>query len=449
MTCRPVVRPFALFPTALVVASGVLACQITAAVDAAWGHQQPARQSGQETDESRQARLDLYRKQLSDSEDPVTRAAAIGQLARLGALAEPALPALIETLADDPEVAVRAAAAEAVAEIGRNQPAAQAALLAAFMDSGELESNEPIWGVAARVLAKFDDRILPEVKKRLTSGSYRQARAACVTVHHLGTRAQELVGDVASLLAQQDPLTQQEAVYALIGLGPLAQPAVPQLIKTLDAESFHIQYWTCQALGKIGPGAEPAAKKLGELAMDGVTSVRRHAVAALGDIGPVIGSDGIRIVAEALDDPNQMVREQAIRALPKLGPAAQVAAPRLEQGLQRRSLADRALAARAHWAITNTVDVALPVLRESLKDIDEDWLAAQTLAEMGPLAKPAVNDLLELAGSPNALTRLNVALALGEIGEKNDKVLAALTTLSEDDDEQVRQVAASSLARLK
>lgn len=75
--------------------------------------------------------------------------------------------------------------------------------------------------------------------------------------------------------------------------------------------------------------------------------------------------------------------------------------------------------------------------------------AAEILAELGPLAEPALPDLLLHARDPNDPVRWNSALALGGIGEASPAVLAALTALVNDGNPEVARCVAVALWRLQ
>src|SRR5438105_8488020 len=81
------------------------------------------------------------------------------------------------------------------------------------------------------------------------------------------------------------------------------------------------------------------------------------------------------------------------------------------------------------------------VLARWLKDIkqsgDEQRQldAAMGLADFGPLAEPALPDLLMLLRSKNEDLRLNAAIALGKIGQP---AVASLAELVDDKDKDVR-----------
>lgn len=75
--------------------------------------------------------------------------------------------------------------------------------------------------------------------------------------------------------------------------------------------------------------------------------------------------------------------------------------------------------------------------------------AAEILAELGPLARPALPDLLLRTRDPHDPVRWNSALALGGIGESSPEVLATLTALLNDRNSVVARCAALAAWRLQ
>ena len=59
--------------------------------------------------------------------------------------------------------------------------------------------------------------------------------------------------ELIAILQRNDPETRTYAINALLGIGPDAKDAVPELIKMLSSDDFHTQYWACRAWGRSAP----------------------------------------------------------------------------------------------------------------------------------------------------------------------------------------------------
>jgi HEAT repeat protein len=122
---------------------------------------------------------------------------------------------------------------------------------------------------------------------------------------------------------EHDPLFQ--AIDALAAIGPDAEAAIPDLVKLLAfdripnnrsravrVQNDTIQNHAAAALAKIGRASVPA---LIEVLYDGEPGARRHAVTALGKIGPA-AQDAVDALAEAGDrEADPELRNLAFRAI--------------------------------------------------------------------------------------------------------------------------------------
>jgi HEAT repeat protein len=197
-------------------------------------------------------------------------------------------------------------------------------------------------------------------------------------------------------------------------------------------------------VGRVGEGRQVIGSTAHRVEQ-GVVSVRRNAAAALGKIGPVIGQEGLQVLIKALNEPIQVVREDAVIALGRLGEFARPAVPAIEDVLQEGStFAARSQAAKSLWLLAPQSKTPPRVLLEQLQGDNEPWVAAEVLsefaAEMG-----VINEVADLLDEPNPETRLYAAEVLGALGEKAKHTADRLKRLLEDPDEDVREVAKQAL----
>jgi hypothetical protein len=179
-----------------------------------------------------------------------------------------------------------------------------------------------------------------------------------------------------------------------------------------------------------------------------VTSVRRRAVEALGNLGPEVAPEAIQPLLLAMKDPRDAVREQAVLAVGKYGEAGKAALPALREAAMSDASSVRPEAALSIWRLTKEANSVLPLLRKLLKDGDLPWEAAEVLAEMGPAAEPAVPDLI-LALDEDETMQIYAAEALGKIGPGARSALPALQKLLDHKEEGVRKTAQRAIAAIE
>lgn len=386
---------------------------------------------------------------LLGSEDAAERASAAQQIGQLGAEAAEAVPALVKAVAD-PDPQVRVYAAWALARLSTDAEPAVPALIDMLDDAAQPAVGPPGWVMASYALGQIGPGAVPALAKAVQSHDPLVCRGAGSALHLIGAEARPAVPALMKVLEEgHSSDTRISAIYALKGIGPEAKAAVPLLIKALDCEDFHTQYFAAQALGAMGKEAQAAVPALRRKVKEGVASVRRHAAAALGDIGAAIGEEGVQTLIEALHDPLEPVREKAVIALSKLGALAEPAIPVIRQALAGRTLAARAQAARTLWRLTGEADEALGILMVEMDEARDPLTAAEVLGEMGPAAAPAVDVLTQRLSSRDADIRLYAARALGRIGAPAQAAIEQLKGLLEDSEKDVRQAAAEAVKKLK
>jgi HEAT repeat protein len=192
--------------------------------------------------------------------------------------------------------------------------------------------------------------------------------------------------------ALKSPETRPDASRALEELGPAAIPALIDGLRNEDAA--------------VREGATDALRKNG-----------KEAVPALND---------------ALQHPHALVRRQAAYLLSELGPDAGSALVAILEGLKDPNLQVRVCCARAVWKVDKQEDTAVTTLTEILKDSEATpevrRFALDTLAEIGPNAKPALPQITEALTHESPAVRLSAARAVWQVDRKapiaTDTVLA-------------------------
>jgi len=249
-----------------------------------------------------------------------------------------------------------------------------------------------------------------------SSGLYTsQAKSAWVA---MGPGAIE---HVAGILAYRDATVRKVALQALGEFGPLAAPAVPRIIKILEAPDptamMSLRTTAAQTLGKIGPAAASAAPLL---------------VAAMSDKGDIHGFLG----------------QAAVEALGQLGPAAAGASADLAKIIIDKSNPPktRTAATRALGMIGEPADLVVTALRQAMQDAPNTLIAREAidgLARLGPKAKDAIPDII-VALDTKAVGYRGLQ-ALGRMGPEAVPALAELTKRLTHADVRHRTYAAEAL----
>jgi CubicO group peptidase (beta-lactamase class C family) len=211
--------------------------------------------------------------------DPASRWASAKALARLGAVA---VPALAEALGNRDEN-VRTYSALALAELG--PPAKDA---------------------------------LPQLISALKDPSIRVRENAARALGNLGPAASQAVEPLLACLSDPDPYVNGQSAEALSRIG---RASVPGLLTALTSTNATARWCATIALGKIGPDAFPAVSPLSAGLRDQSENVRWGSAVALGNIGPA-ARPAIPALLAALSDRDQDVRTGATLALEQIEPSA-------------------------------------------------------------------------------------------------------------------------------
>ncbi len=241
--------------------------------------------------------------------DASVRVGAIIVLARFGAEAKQAVPALIQCLSD-PVVEVRFAAARALRAVGREAQAAAPAL--------------------SRLLAD-PDRLV-----RMNSADALEA---------IGPPA--VAPTAAMLVSSPDAAARMASADVLRRIGAEAAPAVPALAGAMSDPAPEVRNAAAQALRAIDRASLPAAAALAAAMNDPDRTVRLSAAGAL----ERLGTAALTHVAAQLNSNDWQTRALAIRVIELYGPDARDAAPALSARLLDPEPAVREAAARALRAV--------------------------------------------------------------------------------------------------
>ena len=188
-------------------------------------------------------------------------------------------------------------------------------------------------------------------------------------------------------------------------------------------------------------------QRLVSLALCAAVVLGCAALAAAGPGAAGTPDDLVTAHVAALADPDAGVRENAARALGRIGPAAVAA---IDPLVTVFADPDPYVAGAAAIALARIGPAAVPALVRALADANENvrWSAAITLGRLGDGARDATPALARALGDANGNVRSCSATALGTIGPPATGAVAELTEALHDRDEDVRRAARLALARI-
>jgi HEAT repeat protein len=345
---------------------------------------------------------------------PEIRREAILALAAIGA--PKAVEKIVPLLKDEPS---QIAATYALGVLAQIPAGAESILRANAKSKDALLSTTSLWALAR---VHPDDvplkrAALTQLVARLKDQDPFVRTAAARALASLPP-SPEIAGPIIEkALAGADETTVHYMLDTLAGLGP---QVVPRLIAGLKHKALRAQI--AYILGQMGEPAAAATNELAGLLNDEDPNVGIEAAHALAKIGPRAKA-AVPALIGALKQPEGATAYGAAYALGVIGPAAAAAEPEL---LNRIKQPENSLSLISAWSLIkirgaspDTASKVLPTLLAGLESrlpISRQT-AADTLADLGPLAGSAAT--------------------------------AALERATKDDDEAVRQAATKALKSIK
>lgn len=387
------------------------------------------------------------------------------------AIYEAATEPLVQTTVH-PDPRARRAAVRTLRRLSRS-PEQLARTVLEQLDDVEPEAILP----AMHTLADMQGDAVPFLLEALADPKSRYW--AEVVLAEIGAAAAPAVEPLAEIAAEGEIEERVQAILALAAIGEPARAAEPQLVAALESPDASLRYVAAYALGqvraaaadealtaaaaaadpllatlaswaraRIHPDDQPLLAEAVERLTQGLVSdsppVRRAAVEGLSGLSDKLVEGDRQALAAALtgmiDDPVPAVALAAGGALIRLGGDA---VEPLAEALSAPAIRNDAMEILAELG-----PAALPALDQmvaGLADADPVFRgdAVMAIAALGPAAAAAVKPLEKLLGdeSAEASVRYTAAYALGRIGLPAKSAAALLRKLADSEDDLMATVA--------
>jgi HEAT repeat protein len=418
--------------------------------------------------------IDQLVAQLKDKH-PSKSAEAAQALAALGTAAEPAIPDLVEALADE-RVASRNDYFAAPSTVGSYASAALVAIGASATENLILElrdSRETVRQLAMQTLGAIGQPAsasLPELEQAATQEEQPELRKAALTAYaKIASDRRDAVALLAHALTDASADVGSLAARELGELGAAALSSLPALREAAtQGGEYGLRIYALAAYIKIASSRRDTVALLTRALIDVSPDVRGYAAQELGELGPAASPAVPLLVRRLMDEEYRtywisnhaatvrLVRVDACEALGKIGVSSQNVIDALTYRMARDDDPEvRVSAALALLRLDSGNQGAMNALIAALASREchrfgpglpasED--AAWALAQLGPKAAPAFTALTDALEHGNNLVRWRALSAIGAIGGKR-AVLVLMAGL-DDEDAWVRETAAQCLGKL-
>jgi HEAT repeat protein len=192
--------------------------------------------------------------------------------------------------------------------------------------SGLNHCNASVRALAAWQLGCWGRRAqqaVPALVDALDDADLQTCAAALVALTWIAPESKTTAVALVNMLGHEEDRISNVAAGLLAKLGPAA---VPALLQGLQRRSHRVAVRSAEVLGRIGAEAEPAVLDLADAIEDANPFMRQQAAIALGQIGPDAEAS-VPDLRHALYDPQGPVREAAWWALGEIDPTARPTRP--------------------------------------------------------------------------------------------------------------------------
>jgi HEAT repeat protein len=288
-------------------------------------------------------------------------------------------------------------------------------------------------------LGGFGAEAVPQLLGALKDDRASIRKAACHGLRRVGPEAGQAANALRETLKDGDPGLRLAAARALVRIEPGDVEAIQLLMEFLSGSSSSLRWEALQGLRGAGPSAAPALPSIvrvlnAEEKMD--MKLRLGLISVLGEIGSAARADLEKIESEGRDAILRLAARHA------LGRITADDVPALVEALGHQDSPVRQWASRAFGQVAPD---AIPALEKAgrTKLWNDTWIIA-ALRETGPRSVPV---LLEPSNHGNPAIRHHAFSALGEVGRGDEAAIARLRAARRDPDRNCRDSARSGLRK--
>jgi HEAT repeat protein len=279
---------------------------------------------------------DAQLEKAAQSDDPFLATLACWARARINPgnkeLRDVAVERLMASVsAESPQV--RRAAVEGLSELDDELDAAQRKSLALMFSRMVADPVPQVALAAGAGLIRLGPDAVEALRGMLSQPDVRQAGMEILT--ELGPVALPALDDIVAGLGDTDPVFRADACMAVASIGPEAKSSVGALEKLLADEAVpaEARYPAVYALGRIGPAAaaaEPLVRKLAESEDEIMATVAVWAALKINPDDASLFKAAVPKLRHTLNEESQLARLEAAVALGEIGPPASTALPMLD-----------------------------------------------------------------------------------------------------------------------
>ncbi len=434
--------------------------------------------------------LDALVKSLAD-EEPRVRWHAARALGLIGRKAAPAIPDLVIMLEDEDAVAVTQAAA-AIGHIrgddsGSEIPDADAETYAAAIDPlvATLVHPDPRVRRAAvralRVLSTSPEELARAVRRQLADadpvavlpamhtladleedavpflvealGDPKSRYWAEVVLAEIGEEAAAAVVPLAKVATDGEIEERVQAILALARIGEPATVAAPQIMAALESPDASLHYVAAYALGQLRiASADEALEKAAASDDPFLATLASWARARIHPDDAALRAQAVERLETGLTADSPAVRRAAVEGLSGLADAL-TEADRKELAVTLTGMITDpvpGVGLAAGGALIRLGEDAVDALGEALSVAGLRSDAMEILAELGPAARPALDEMVSGLADTDPLYRADSAMAIAAIGPQAKGAVSALEKLLGDESAEsaARYTAAYALGRI-
>jgi HEAT repeat protein len=379
-----------------------------------------------------------------ESHRSATRIEAALDIAKLGARAAPAGPALTESLRREPDWRVRCAITLALGQLGPCPEAALPLVRKALSDDSDwLTLAASLW-----FLGRSDARPDARVRRLLT---HESDRVRLLSTRYVGkARDSEAIPRLILQLEDPDDSIARTSAWALGCLGPAAVLATEHLVR------FSLSRPKCNrhamaALHRIAPAhaftvsaarMKHPNRDVRRAAVQSFAQARTQIPRAIGAVAAALADESLAVRSEAVESLRAFFREWRLRVASRPG-AASEAPPEVFRPAVPRLVAiiassgdhwERQLRPEAAYLLECLAPLAADAVPD-LVDLLPDVRAMRILGAMGPAAAPAVPALIEALNVKHDHRIARAAVnALAGIGPSAREAIPALFHFTGDPD---------------